>query len=133
MTGISPSDLRDAWRGIGQVEALGLLGVSRRTWRRWLSGQARIPRSAYALGRALTGDLGYLGKAWEGWRVHRGLLRDPEGSVHTPAQVMGWRWTAQRLQALRADENTADTDSTGKVVSLRIAHAITDEMRRRVG
>lgn len=130
MAAITTSEFRDAWRGIDQAQALGILGISRRTWRRWLSGRARIPRSAYELGRVLSGDTEIYG--WTGWRFMKGALYDPAGTAHTRASIATWHWTARRLQALRAEENTTGTDTGGNVVSLRRAHRLTAEIGARV-
>lgn len=132
MAAITTSEFRDAWRGIDQAQALGILGVSRRTWRRWLSGRARIPRSAYELGRVLTGNLSIFDATWTGWRFVKGALYDPAGTAHTHATIATWHWTARRLQALRAEENTTDRDMGDNVVSLRRAHRLTASIAARV-
>ncbi len=132
MKTITPSDFRDAWRGIAQAQEL--CGVSRRTWRRWLAGLARIPRSAYELGRVLQGEIGIFGEDWRGWRFSRGVLCDPCLIEHTPRTIDAWHWTAQELAAHRHEENLRERDKARGVVSLthRRGHAITQELDRRV-
>jgi hypothetical protein len=76
------------------------LGVSRRTWRRWQEGKARIPRAVVLLARLfVNGDLGALDPAWQGWILRRGKLWDTEHSNgwHTTGTIRAWWWTMQRL------------------------------------
>ena len=80
-------------------------GVSRRTWRRWMQGETRIPVSVVRLARIHSGSLDELHDAWHGWRLVRGKLVDPEGVAHSPHSIKAWHWTRQELQALRGEEN----------------------------
>lgn len=93
-------DARDAVRFIpGKWETVG---VSRRTWRRWMDGRARIPSAVVLLARLLVdGELGALDPAWRGWRLVRGKLWDESNQWHTPTTIHAWHWTRQELAALR--------------------------------
>lgn len=106
-------------------------GVSRRTWRRWMTGQARIPFAVIQLARLLvTGELLQGGDAWRGWLLKAdGALVDPEGVTHTAASVGAWHWLAQELSALRGKENQE------KVRRLKTGNdgaALTRELQRRL-
>ena len=88
---ISPQELRDTYwlkGGFSYVEARELVGVDRRTWRRWESGNARIPYAAYELLRIIAaGELPRGAEGWEGFRFFRGLLYTPEGAELTPGDL----------------------------------------------
>lgn len=78
------------------------VGVSRRTWNRWMDGKCRIPRAVVELAHILVnGDLGAIDPAWNGWHVARGKLWDHGTDGHTPGSIRVWWWTWQRLAALR--------------------------------
>lgn len=84
------------------------VGVSARTWRRWMDGKARIPLSVVLLARLLVdGDLGALDPRWHGWRLVRGKLWDEANTGHSPATIHAWHWTRQELAALRRREHQA--------------------------
>lgn len=70
-------------------------GVSRRTWRRWMAGETRIPYAVVQLAKIMTrGELLQGGETWRGWliNVKTGELVDPEGDCHRPEQLRAWRW-----------------------------------------
>lgn len=108
------------------------IGVSRRTWTRWLKGTSRIPTAVILLARILSGSLDELHPTWQGWTINRrtGELVDPEGIAHTPATIRTWHWTAQQLSALRAEENQQE-----KIKRLRTPSdgaALTQAMHQRL-
>lgn len=123
-------DARDLVRFLpGRWQAAG---VSRRTWRRWMDGQSRIPPAVVALARILSGSLDELHPAWTSWMINRrtGALVDPGGTSHTPAQILAWHWTRQELQGLRGEENTR-----GKIQRIRTGRdgqALTQALHRRL-
>lgn len=69
-------------------ELVALLGISRDTLRRWMTGATTPPDYAVALVRLYTGgDLGQLQGAWEGWRLTREGLTDPWGREFSPTEI----------------------------------------------
>lgn len=76
-------------------------GVDLSTARRWRRGATYPPKTALML---LSGDLGVLDSAWEGWRLYRGVLISPEGWRATPGDVLSIQLTQAQLSAYR-DEN----------------------------
>ena len=113
------------------------LGVSRRTWSRWLSGQTRIPEAVVRLARLLVaGEVGELGTAWAGWKMLHGQLYDPEGVGHTPASVQAWHWTKENLVEQRGRENLAAPEVLPQNVhplpAFRRAHVLTDDAHARL-
>jgi hypothetical protein len=115
------------------------VGVSRRTWRRWMAGETRIPIAVVHLARILSGSLDELHPTWSNWMINRrtGALVDPEGVSHTPASVSAWHWTACELSALRAEENQRTkiqrirTGRDGQVLTLELHRRLTPETRAR--
>lgn len=107
-------------------------GVSRRTWRRWMRGETRIPPAVVTLARILSGSLDELHPEWAGWILNRrtGELVDPEGVAHTPASVRAWHWTAGELSALRGRENQTNIR---RLKTGNDGAALTRELHRRLG
>lgn len=106
--------------------------MSRRTWRRWMSGEARIPLAVVRLAQLLSGSLGELHADWDGWilNTRTGELADPDGVRHTPQSVQVWHWTAQQLRGLRGEEN-----QRGKIQRIHTGHdgqVLTLELHRRL-
>ncbi|HET8898195.1 MAG TPA: VC1465 family Xer recombination activation factor [Rhodanobacteraceae bacterium] len=84
------------------------LGVSPRTVRYWEAGRYRVPWSAVRLLRLVrTGDLGALAPEWEGFELHRDVLRTPEGYLFTRQDFRAWWWDRQRLAHLLAEREAA--------------------------
>lgn len=108
-------------------------GVSRRTWRRWMNGEARIPPSVVALARILAGgSLDELHADWSGWRINRrtGELVDLDtGIAHSPQSVRAWHWCAQELRALRGEENQ---ENIRRLKTGNDGAALTRELHRRI-
>lgn len=83
-TRINPQALRDTYwlrGGLSAQQARELVGVDRRTWRRWETGSARIPHAAFELLRIIAaGELpAHAGREWQGFAFRAGLLYSPEG------------------------------------------------------
>lgn len=110
-------DQRDLVRWIpGRWETVG---VSRRTWRRWMDGKARIPAAVVLLAQILVGgDLGAINPAWTGWRIVNGKLWDISDQWHTPQTVYAWWCTRGELDALK---------------SKRVSRALRESLHARLG
>ena len=104
--------------------------MSRRTWRRWMAGETRIPVHVVRLARILSGELAEIAPAWNGWRLVGGELVDPEGVCHTPASVRAWHWTRLELQLLRGEEN--QREKVSRIRTGRDAQVVTLELHRRL-
>ena len=124
------------WLRFAPPEAQRLCTPCRSTWWRWRAGKTRAPVAVLNLLRLLVGgELPHAGPAWSGWKFKNGQLYDPAGTGHTPTTILSWWWTAQRLQAQRADENRFTQAMPANVVILdlaRPAHRITAELNRRI-
>lgn len=112
-----------------------IAGVDRRTWRRWTTGEARIPHAASELLRiACFGVLPFAGTDWAAWRFADGKLWDPTGQWHTAGTIQAWWWTAQQLQAARAEVHEQRRDLPAGVVAFPRSRPeqITEELYRRL-
>lgn len=92
-TTIGPREFRDIYwlqGGLSPDEARELVGVDRRTWRRWAAGEARIPWSAVRLLQVVAaGELPpSAGDPWAGFRFVRGLLYTPNGDEVAARDVL---------------------------------------------
>ncbi len=70
--------------GLSAKHIAQVCGVDITTARRWKRGAICPPQSALFL---LSGDLGFIDRAWAGWCIKRGLLISPEGWEATPGHV----------------------------------------------
>lgn len=89
---IGPQALRDLYwlrGGMSARQARELVGVDRRTWRRWEAGAARIPHAAVALLKVVAGGElpAAAGTQWDGFRFVRGALYTPDGIEITAGDV----------------------------------------------
>jgi len=70
------------------------------TARRWIRS-GRRPWWLQAL-LDCAGNLGILAQPWEGWSVHKDILRSPEGELFKPADLRALRVMRGQLDAYRA-------------------------------
>jgi hypothetical protein len=87
--------------GIPINEIARICRVSVKTATRWKNGTTCPPKSACLL---LTGDLGCLDPAWEGWRVNKGILYSREGWEITKNDVLAMPLIRAQLEAYKAAE-----------------------------
>ncbi len=126
---LTPADLDTArlWAWMTPAQVIELCDVDRRTWRRWMNGQARIPRSVYELLRVRAGFFPAIaGDDWAGWKFHRGALCDPQGIEHTPGTITAWHYVRQHLEALQLAERLEN------VAALHNAAAIAAQLEQRL-
>ena len=68
------------------------VNVSRRTWRRWKLGQARIPVAVWLAARYVTGDMTHHHRNWSGLQIKGdSITGSPYGLVRA-SEVHCWPW-----------------------------------------
>jgi hypothetical protein len=92
------------------------VNVSRRTWRRWERGEARIPVAVWLAARYVTGDMSYHSRKWDGLRVRgEGIAGSPYGMV--PAtEIHCWPWL-RALYRRNYHHHTGETPCTKQLPS----------------
>jgi len=91
----------DILYGLPIKEIARICKVDLTTARRWKRGAKCPPQTALMV---LSGDLGWLDPAWEGWRLVGGRIVSPEGWAATPGDVMMVQ-LAQMTLATYREEN----------------------------
>lgn len=100
----SPDELRrlalEAVGAVGEVRSRELLGVHRTTFRRWLSGESRVPESAALVLRLLADGL-HPGASdeWRGFRFAGDALVLPDGRRYTARELQGLHYLQAALDA----------------------------------
>lgn len=111
---ITPEELRRVrfvLGGMTREQAQALVGVSRRQWTRYETGESRIPKSVYELLRIIAA--GFLpptaGDAWHGWSFFRGELYSPEGNGFRPGDVRAIPYLWMQVDEYRRKTGQAPT------------------------
>lgn len=107
---IAPEDVREIVLGYGLRRAAEACGVTLKQVRRWMSGESRIPLSAYRLLRILgERDLGEVDPTWAGWQLWPDHLHTPEGQAikGTEFRAAPYEVRAARVREFMATEQAA--------------------------
>ena len=101
---------KDILYGLSVSHIAKVCKVDLTTARRWKRGAKCPPQTALMV---LSGDLGWLDPAWEGWRLVGGRIVSPEGWAATPGDVMMVQ-LAQMTLATYRDENARTSRATAR-------------------
>ncbi len=102
--------------GLDIKQAADMLNVTTKTLRNWENGASTIPYSAFRLMR-LFGGYSLIGKEWENWSFHKGVLYCPAGRAFKPYQLiylsnylrMAEHWIKERAAVKATNEQNLRT------------------------
>ena len=90
--------------GLSIQQAADLVGVSKRTYRRWELGKAPIRLAAFRLIKLAAS--GYLpDPAWQDWRFYQGALYSPERVKFMPGEIRALPYLHALIAELRSVQN----------------------------
>jgi len=97
----------DILYGLNVNEIARICKVDITTARRWKRRAKRPPETALMI---LSGDLGHLDPAWEGWTVRNGFLISPEGWEAAPGHVRAMKMMQATLGTYRRENQALKSE-----------------------